>query len=501
MASYAAAGALVLLAAAGTAAISGVMGTSVSILFFPAVLFSAIYGGYGPALFATVLSTAILGYTFVTPNRSFGIGADDVVRLGGFAVIAMATASITAARKRAEDAQRAALRESRTALAALQKVSGWPVFVDVSIAGAASKLLAHAASVVQSERAIALWEAEDEPWMYLATSAAGADGVRKHPPAEFGPAVNPPLEDATFVSADPIGGPMRVVVNRGTSTSEWHGEPVSQSLGRWLHGRGLASAPFHVDRLSGRVLFSGLTDASAELVPLLEVVAREVGNSLERMHLHDELQQLVVREERIRVARDLHDGVLQSLTGIRLRLQALAESPEAASVARDSLLGVERAIAAEQRELRGFIEGLKPLGGAPMAGGTLAAVLDELRVRLSLEWNTPVTVRVVPDDLTVPPASEGAIRLLVREAVVNALKHAAPTRVAIDVAALPGARVQIVVANDGRGFRFQGRMEHEEFVATGQGPVSLRERLVSVGGSLAIESGAGGSRLEMTVPI
>jgi signal transduction histidine kinase len=108
---------------------------------------------------------------------------------------------------------------------------------------------------------------------------------------------------------------------------------------------------------------------------------------------------------------------------------------------------------------------------------------------------------VVPDDLTVPPASEEAIRLLVREAVVNALKHAAPTRVAIDVAALPGARVQIVVANDGRGFRFQGRLEHEAFVATGQGPVSLRERLVSVGGSLAIESGAGGSRLEMTVPI
>lgn len=498
MASYAAAAALVLLAAAGTAAISGVMGTSGSILFFPAVLFSAMYGGYGPALFATVLSTAILAYTFVTPNRSFGI---DVVRLGGFAVIAMVTASISAGRKRAEDAQRMALRESRAALDALQQVSGWPVFVDVSISGAASKLLAHAASVVQSERAIAVWEAEDEPWVYLATSHGGPDGVVKHPPAEVGPGVPPVLAQATFVSGDSIGAPMHVVVSRDGSTTDWHGEPVSARILPWLSGDGIASAPFTVERLTGRTFFSGVRNATADLVPLLDVVAREVGNSLERMHLHDELQQLAVREERIRVARDLHDGVLQSLTGIRLRLQALAESPDPAALARESLLAVERAIAAEQRELRGFIDGLKPLGRAGMAGGPLGTILQELGGRLSLEWNTPVTIRVAPENLAVPQTSEQAIRLLVREAVVNALKHAGPTRVTIDISALPGSRVQIVVENDGRGFPFRGRMEHAEFVATGQGPVSLRERLVSVGGSLAIESTPAGSRLEMTVPI
>jgi signal transduction histidine kinase len=501
MTSYAAAAALVLLAAAGTTAISGVMGSSVSILFFPAVLFSAMYGGYGPALFATVMSTIILGYTFARPYGSFDVGADDVVRLGAFAVIAMVTASISSARKQAEDAQRTALRESRTALETLQKVSGWPVFVDVSIAGAASKLLAHAASLVQSERAIALWEAEDEPWMYLATSAGEAGGVVKHPPREGGPAVPAELERATFVSADPIGRPMRVVVERDGTTSEWLGDPVSARIAGWLQGRGIASAPFTAERLSGRLFFSGLTDATAEIVPLLDVVAHEVGNSLERMHLHEEVQQLVVREERIRVARDLHDGVLQSLTGIRLRLRALAEAPDPGSQARETLLAVERAIAVEQRELRRFIEGLKPLSRPQLPAGTLTTALQELRDRLSLEWNMPITIRVTPDDLAVPAASDQAIRLLVREAVVNALKHAEPTRVSVDVEARPGSRVQIVVANDGRGFPFQGRMEHDEFVATGQGPVSLRERLVSVGGSLAIESTSSGSRLEMMVPI
>jgi signal transduction histidine kinase len=501
MLSYAAAAALVLLATAGTIAIRGVMGTSVSILFFPAVLFSSIYGGYGPSLFATVLSTAILGYTFVRPYTAVDIGVDDVVRLGAFAVIAMVTASISSARKRAEDAQRAALRESRAALETLQKVGGWPVFVDVSIAGAASKLLAHAASVVQCERAIVLWEADDELWAYLATSAGAEGGVVKYPPGEMAPAVPKELEKATFVSSDPVGASMHVAVSTAGASSEWRGEPVAAPIAAWLQGAGLASAPFEVERLSGRMFFSGLKDPTLDLVPLLEVVAHEVGNSLERLHLHDRLQRLVVREARIQVARDLHDGVLQSLTGIRLRLQALADSADAAEAIRGSLLGVERAIAAEQRELRMFIEELKPMARRETASGAVLTSLQELRGRLALEWSTPIAIRVTPEDLAIPRASDQALRLLVREAIVNALKHAEPTRVSVDVTAVPGSRLQIVVADDGRGFPFHGRVEHDEFVATRGGPVSLRERLVSVGGSLAIESTGSGSRIEMTVPL
>ena len=131
----------------------------------------------------------------------------------------------------------------------------------------------------------------------------------------------------------------------------------------------------------------------------------------------------------------------------------------------------------------------------------MLAALQELRGRLALEWHTPSEIRVTPEDLAIPGASDQAVRLLVREAVVNALKHAEPTRVAVEVTALDGPRVQVVVTNDGRGFPFVGRVEHDEFVATKGGPVSLRERLVSVGGSLAIESTANGSRIEMTVPI
>src|SRR5438105_5676741 len=110
------------------------MGPSISLMFFPAVLIVAMYGGYGPALLATVLSSLSLAYFFVPPRYSFNIGPDDAIRLAVFAVVAVVTASVSAARKRAEDAQRRALDELHAALTTLRKVSGWPAFVDAGLA-------------------------------------------------------------------------------------------------------------------------------------------------------------------------------------------------------------------------------------------------------------------------------------------------------------------------------------------------------------------------------
>jgi len=266
-----------------------------------------------------------------------------------------------------------------------------------------------------------------------------------------------------------------------------------------FRSRGLASAPFDVEHVRGRMFFSGFMDTTSELIPLAEVVAREVGNSLDRLHLHDRLQQLAIREDRIRVARDLHDGVLQSLTGIRFQLQALADELDVPPAMRDSLLGVERAIAIEQRELRMFIEDLKPDAARPRPD--VHILLEELRARLADDWKTPIVVRVTPPDYPFPEAEGQTIRLLVREAVVNALKHAHPSRVSVDIDSPGPDTLRIVVGNDGRGFPFKGRLEHDELVAQNVGPVSLRERLTSLGGSLAIESTPGGARLELTLPV
>ena len=97
--------------------------------------------------------------------------------------------------------------------------------------------------------------------------------------------------------------------------------------------------------------------------------------------------------------------------------------------------------------------------------------------------------------------AEQTLRFVVREASVNALKHAHPSRVSVDVVHDPPDWLRITVANDGRGFPFRGRMEHADLVAANAGPVSLRERLVSAGGTLAIESSPTGSRVEIALPL
>ena len=210
-------------------------------------------------------------------------------------------------------------------------------------------------------------------------------------------------------------------------------------------------------------------------------------------------QELAVREERIRVSRDLHDGILQGLTGIRLEIHDIADAAAATPAVQDRLLATERALAIEQRELRRLIESLKPKAATAVGGETLDASLRRRMGRLSVEWQTPIAIQVMPSDLAVPSALEQAIGFMCQEATINALKHAHPSRVSISVAA-SDSDIRLTVVDDGRGFPFSGRIEHDTLVARNLGPVTLRERAASLQGRLAVESGRRGSRIEITLP-
>jgi signal transduction histidine kinase len=61
--------------------------------------------------------------------------------------------------------------------------------------------------------------------------------------------------------------------------------------------------------------------------------------------------------------------------------------------------------------------------------------------------------------------------------------------------------IRIIVADDGRGFTFQGRYDHRMLSSMNVCPQSLRERIESLRGDLTIESGRTGSRVEISVPL
>jgi signal transduction histidine kinase len=286
---------------------------------------------------------------------------------------------------------------------------------------------------------------------------------------------------------------MMVSYARGKQET-WTGVPVNAQLLDRVYGNGLASAPLKVGSVTGRVFFTDLGSSATEGLPLTDLVAREIGSSLDQLHITKQLQEVAAAEERIRLARDLHDGVLQSLTGVRLEIRAVAGLEGVANAIRDRLVAIERALAGEQRELRFFIADLEP-DGRGRNDSPLAHRLQALLKRIALEWKTPVTIRVADEISPVSQQIEQAVPLMVHEAVVNALKHGHPSRVTVSVEGTSG-ELRVIVTDDGRGFPFRGRYNHAALVEGHTGPKSLVERVTALGGEMSIESSEAGARVE-----
>ena len=386
------------------------------------------------------------------------------MRLGVFLGVGGITGWLSASRRRAEQAQRKSLRELESNVLALKQVTGWPGSIGLDPGTSIRRMLVHATGVVGATAAAVVWEAEDEPWVYLAATA-GDDAIAK--------------EDVTqFV--------------------DWRHSPSHPEIVNRIGTDAPASAPFETDQVAGCVYFTGVSaDPEGDQLPILALVAHEVGNSLGQLQMSERVQQVAVHEARIRVSRDLHDGVLQALTGIRFELQAMAGESGADA---DRLRALERALAIEQRELRLFIDDLKPASRESPSSGPIATGLSEMCRRLSVEWKLPITVKVTPDDMTLPRTIESAVRLMIHEGVSNALKHGYPARVTIAVTS--GAdELTLSIIDDGRGFSFRGKMDHDDLVAGNAGPVSLRERVIALDGRLSVESLPSGSRVECVIPI
>ena len=132
------------------------------------------------------------------------------------------------------------------------------------------------------------------------------------------------------------------------------------------------------------------------------------------------------------MARDLHDGVLQSFTGFGLRVAAirrLLEERPAEAEAR--LLELQRLVAVEQRDLRFLIQELEPGARGGEEGFLLENRLAELLTRVEQEWQLAVSLESVgmPEELADDAARD--VYLLIREALVNAVRHGDATRVEI----------------------------------------------------------------------
>ena len=209
-----------------------------------------------------------------------------------------------------------------------------------------------------------------------------------------------------------------------------------------------------------------------------------------------------VREERVRIARELHDVVAHTLAvmtvqaGVGRRL--MARRPEEASTALESIETIGRTAQEELRVVLGLLRDEENRTAALAPAPKLVDVRELVEtVRAS---GTPVELRMSGTDRPLSPALELSVYRVVQEALTNVVRHAPGARAAVDLA-VSDREIRLDVTDDGSpagppaGAAGQQR-------GPGHGIVGMRERIAAFGGRLVAEPLAGqGFRVTAQVPI
>jgi len=234
-------------------------------------------------------------------------------------------------------------------------------------------------------------------------------------------------------------------------------------------------------------------DFTADDERIVEMFALHAGIAIDNARLHEQVQRLAIVEERERIGRDLHDGIIQSIYAVGLSLEdvpdLMEDEPEVAKAR------VERAIdSLDQsiRDIRNFIFGLRPelLEQAGLVGG-IAALADEFRVNSMVDIDLD-TAGV--EDQSLPADVVGQMLSIAREALSNIARHSKATRGRVEVETGDG-RLRMVVSDNGAGFD-----PDRPRSAGHQGLTNMRARAASIGGTLDVDSAPGrGTRIIVEV--
>lgn len=281
----------------------------------------------------------------------------------------------------------------------------------------------------------------------------------------------------------------------------WDGASMTQldpqQLAEHVAVPSILSAGFDAEMVEGRLFFVGRRDFDSDDATLAEIVARLFGSSLEQTTVQESLRRAAAMEERLRMSRDLHDTLMQSMAALALQIDASRRVIETdAADAQQRLGAVGAQLAEAQTALRALVDDLRP--DALPRRDSLPSRLGDVAAAVMRQWGLSATVDA---DETValaePLATE--VCLLVAECLTNAARHATATHVVVRVSAA-GNDVRIEVEDDGRGFPFHGRYDLEDLVTRRRGPWSLKERVLALRGSMTLESSPNGSRIEIALP-
>jgi signal transduction histidine kinase len=231
----------------------------------------------------------------------------------------------------------------------------------------------------------------------------------------------------------------------------------------------------------------------------LLLLVGQAAAGFENVRLQEKAEEVAVLEERTRIARDLHDGFIQSLAGIDLRVEAcqrlLQRDP---GRVRRELEELHQAVDRGYREVRHYLTVLR---AARRQTDDFWAALDDLvaefstRERLTLQLEHP---RIPP---SLSPQTGYELVQIVREALRNAVRHGKATQAVVKVGCRP-SHVYLVIRDNGCGFeRANGSIDADGYLAASATPWSIRERAAALGGVLRVWTQPGrGTEVSLTFP-
>jgi signal transduction histidine kinase len=231
----------------------------------------------------------------------------------------------------------------------------------------------------------------------------------------------------------------------------------------------------------------------------LEQIVRHIAGPLENVFLMRHLRARAIESERSRISRDLHDGILQTLLSLNIQLDALRHKfPWAPEQAGTELETLQKTVQQESEELRRMVTDLRPLR---VESADMRELMLGFAERFRNESGLAVDLFIEDRSLRMPDRICRELFQIYRESLNNIKKHAKASHVVVKLGQ-DEAKVSMVVDDNGHGFSFSGNYASEDLDRLRLGPISIKERTRSVGGTLTVESNPGhGARLTVEIPL
>ena len=370
----------------------------------------------------------------------------------------------------------------------LAKLAHWPA---PGFAGEAVDALANtlgcAAAVLDARGALVVWD-ENGRGPKVALWLEGRCRVLEDHPNSPAVSVAPDLETLTFSRTLPHLDRLNLIDGCVRDAGEaLRGKMVSSFC------TDFASAPFQGLAAAGRLFILGKIRASDDHLPITSVIADRVGAELDRQIFLRRAAEGAAMRERAAIMRDLHDGLLQSLTAARTHLALL---PTHAEPANAQLETVRNLLRTEQQRIREFVDATRAADDEVVGLETLRPLAEDM-ARL---WGCALSLVIHPNPARVSRRTINQLSLMLAEAVANAVRHGEADEMQVAVACKQD-RLELEVRDDGHGFPDRAGPGQRAELVEDELPRSLHARIKGLGGWMRAWTSTSGAVLHFELPL